>query len=168
MASLAAKTSSPKCTWAQRHGVLWVTLEIADVDPEKAEITLTADKLTFKGESNGTMYALDCEFAKPVLPDDEKTVYAVNPRNVSFHIVKAEEDEEYWPFLMKDKALSKRLTSTDWSKWKDDDEEQEEFDTSGMGGMGGGMPGMGGPGMGGVSLGWKRGRGGRGDVVPVW
>ena len=56
MASLAKKSSSPKCTWAQRHGVIWVTLVIADVDPKKAEITLTADKLTFKGESNGTMY----------------------------------------------------------------------------------------------------------------
>ena len=112
-----------------------MTLEIADVDPKKAEITLTADKLTFKGESNGTMYELECEFWKPVKPDDEKTKYAVKPRNVQFHIVKAEEDEEYWPFLMKDKALSKRLTSTDWSKWKDDDEEQEEFDTTGMGGV---------------------------------
>ena len=29
--------------------------------------------------------------------------------------------------------MNKRVCKVDWAKWKDEDEEQEEFDTSGMG-----------------------------------
>jgi prostaglandin-E synthase len=77
------------------------------------------------------------------------------------HIIKGEEDqEEFWPRLLKDKALEKNQIKIDWDRYVDEDEEEEGFDTSaleggqGMGGMppGGGMPGgMGGgmPGMGG-------------------
>jgi prostaglandin-E synthase len=98
--------------------------------------------------------------------DGKDSTYKVLPRSIQMHIIKAEEDqEEYWPRLLKDKALEKNQVKIDWDRYVDEDEEEEGFDTSaleggqgmggppgggmpGMGGMGGGMPGMGGEGGG--------------------
>merc|ERR1712087_935092 len=62
---------------------------------------------------------------------------------------KGDDDEkaEFWPRLLKDKALEKNQVKIDWDRYVDEDEEEEGFDMSNMeGGMGmgggGGMPGM--------------------------
>ena len=65
---------------------------------------------------------------------------------------KAKDDQdEFWPRLLEDKALEKNQVKIDWDRYVDEDEEEEGFDTSNLdGGMGmGGPPGMGGmpPGM---------------------
>ena len=63
------------------------------------------------------------------------------------------EEVEFWPRLLKDKALEKNQVKIDWDRYVDEDEEEEGFDTSALeGGMGmGGMEGMmGGAGMGGM------------------
>merc|ERR1712060_929439 len=71
-----------------------------------------------------------------------------------------DKEAEYWPRITKEKVKNSRIT-VDWSKWVDEDEEDEapemggDFDPSAMQGFGGGgMPGMGGdggmPGMGGA------------------
>ena len=76
------------------------------------------------------------------------------------HIHKKEKDsDEFWPRLLKDKALEKNQVKIDWDRYVDEDEEEEGFDTSNlaggmdmgsmmsqMGGMGGMPPGMGGMG----------------------
>jgi len=75
-------------------------------------------------------------------------------------VIKKKEDdqEEFWPRLLKDKAKEKNQVKIDWDRYVDEDEEEDAggFDMSaldggmGMGGMGG-MPGMGGMGdMGGM------------------
>ena len=46
-------------------------------------------------------------------------------------------------------ATKQAYVKCDWSKWVDSDDEGEDFDTAGMGGMPGGMGGMPG-GMGGM------------------
>ena len=58
-----------------------------------------------------------------------------------------EDDEAFWPRLLKDKAMEKNQVKIDWDRYVDEDEEVEGFDTSaldgGMGmGMGGGFGGM--------------------------
>jgi hypothetical protein len=40
------------------------------------------------------------------------------------------EDEEFWPRLLKDKALEKNQVKVDWDRYVDEDEEDEGFDTS--------------------------------------
>lgn len=100
---------------------------------------------------------MDIEFLKKV--DAKGSQYKVLPRSVQMHIMKDKEDqEEFWPRLLKDKALEKNQVKIDWDRYVDEDEEEEGFDTSaleggqGMGGMGG-MPGMGGMGgMGGGGM----------------
>jgi prostaglandin-E synthase len=124
------------------------------------------DKLEFTGTSEGKAYELSIEFFKKV--DSKGSTYNVLPRSVQMHVIKNEEDQdEFWPRLLKDKTLEKNQIKIDWDRYVDEDEEAEGFDTSALeGGMGmGGMPpGMGGggmpPGMGGMGGGPGGGMGG--------
>ena len=50
---------------------------------------------------------------------------------------KDKEEEQFWPQLLKDKALEKNQVQIDWDRYVDEDEENEGFDTSNLdGGMG--------------------------------
>jgi hypothetical protein len=99
--------------------------------------------LKFNGKSDSKDYQVNIEFLKAV--DAEGSTYKVLPRSVQMHILKKDkEEEEFWPRLLKDKALEKNQVKVDWDRYVDEDEEAEEggFDMSnlegGMG-MGGGM-----------------------------
>ena len=104
--------------------------------------------------------------------DPEKTKYQVRPRCIEFALEKAE-DGPYWERLLKEKTKQHWL-KVDFTKWKDEDDSDEEAGggdledmMKNMGGLGGGgMPGMGGmggmPGMGG--MGGMPGMGGMGGM----
>lgn len=126
-------------------------------DVKDESIDLSDTTLKFKGKSDSKDYELNIEFFHEV--DSEGSTYKVLPRSVQMHVMKKDKDqEEFWPRLLKDKALEKNQVKIDWDRYVDEDEEDEAggFDMSAMeGGMGmGGMPGMGGmggmPGMGGM------------------
>ena len=75
-------------------------------------------------------------------------------RNIILNIVKQDQDASYWPRLTKDKIKNAHIQA-DWSKWVDEDEEDEakplgeDWNQDNMNAFGGGgMPGM--PGMGGM------------------
>ncbi len=42
-------------------------------------------------------------------------------------------EEEHWPRLLKDKRQNKAMVKIDWSRYVDEDEEKEGFDTGAMG-----------------------------------
>ena len=65
----------------------------------------------------------------------QESKYAVKPRNVDFHLMKKDKDDEYWPRLLKDKVKEKAHVRIDWNRYVDEDEENEGFDTSNMDGM---------------------------------
>jgi len=156
--------------WAQRSDSLYLTIDLRDVKDET--INLSDTELQFKGKSQDKDYQVSIEFFKAV--DSEGSKYNVLPRSVQMHIMKkddgTDEEETFWPRLLKDKALEKNQVKIDWNRYVDEDEEDEAggFDMSAMeGGMGmGGMPGMGGmggmPGMGG--MGGMPGMGGMGGM----
>ncbi|KAJ3195495.1 hypothetical protein HK101_011931 [Irineochytrium annulatum] len=139
---------TPECVWAQRTDELYVTINVSDV--ENPEISLTAESLTFSGLSHGKRYKVELSFYKEV--DAEASKQLITARNLTFVIAKKEQGEEYWPRLLK-QAGKNNFLKTDFSKWKDEDEEEEappgmdmsQFDAM-NGGMGGGMGGMGGMG----------------------
>lgn len=69
-------------------------------------IDLADETLKFKGTSEGKSYEVDIAFLKPV--DAEGSSYKVLPRSVQMHVMKKDKDEdEFWPRLLKDKALEK-------------------------------------------------------------
>lgn len=173
-----SKVNTAPIKWAQRSDSLYVTIALADV--KEASVDLADETLKFKGKSENKEYEVDIAFFKPV--DSKGSTYKVLPRSVQMHVMKKDkEEEEFWPRLLKDKALEKNQVKIDWDRYVDEDEEEEGFDTSaldggmdmgsmmggggmpggmdmasmmgGMGGMGG-MPGMGGAGggMGGMDM----------------
>jgi cytosolic prostaglandin-E synthase len=91
------------------------------------------------GLSNGKKYEVQLEFFKEVDVEDAQSVWAKADRNVHFHIVKKNKEEEFWPRLLQDKVLEKTNVQTDWSKYVDEDEEEEQggFDLSALNGAGG-------------------------------
>lgn len=147
----------------------WFLFNGEDVKGES--IDLVDESLKFKGISENKEYEVDIVFLKPV--DAEGSTYKVLPRSVQMHVMKKEKDEEeFWPRLLKDKALEKNQVKVDWDRYVDEDEEEEGFDTSALDG-GQGMGGMGGmdmasmmAGMGGGGMGDMPGMGGMNDGLP--
>ncbi|KAL7480859.1 hypothetical protein ACHAW6_006526 [Cyclotella cf. meneghiniana] len=158
--SLRALSSSLTCQIIS----LSVFSRTNESDVKDESINLQNTTLKFKGNSEGRDYEVDIEFFKPV--DAQGSTYKVLPRSVQMHVMKKKadegEDDEFWPRLLKDKALEKNQVKIDWDRYVDEDEEDGGFDTSaleggmGMGGMGdmmGGMGGLGGMGgMGGMDM----------------
>jgi prostaglandin-E synthase len=142
MAALAANNTAP-IKWAQRSDNLYLTIAVPDVKDET--ITLTDNKLIFKGKSGEKVYEVDIEFYKPCV--GEESTYKVMPRSIQMLIMKkkaeGEEEEDFWPRLLKDKSKEKNQVNVDWDRYVDQDEEDEagDFDASGLEGgqnMGGG------------------------------
>lgn len=90
---------------------------------------------TFSGVSHGTSYGFTMEFFAGVVKADCQ--FNSKGRNPIFTLAKTEIGEEYWPRLTKEKVKNSRIT-VDWSKWVDEDEEDDapapggDFDPSGM------------------------------------
>jgi len=92
-------------------------------------VDLADETLKFKGKSESKEYEVDIAFFKPV--DSEGSTYNVLPRSVVMHVMKKDkEEDEFWPRLLKDKALEKNQVKIDWDRYVDEDEEEEGFDTS--------------------------------------
>ncbi|GMF40956.1 unnamed protein product [Phytophthora fragariaefolia] len=123
--------------WAQRKEALYVTVDLPDVKDEK--VSLDSKSLTFRGTSNGQLYEVKLELFKEVDVEHKDSIWAKTDRNLHFHIVKKNQDDEFWPRLLADKLLEKTNVKVDWSKFvdEDEDEEQEGFDMSALSGGGG-------------------------------
>ena len=92
------------------------------------------------------MYAFDIVLFDEV--DVEQSKWNTKGRNIILNIVKKNTEAEHWPRLTKDKIKNQHI-QIDWSKWVDEDEEDEakpmgnEWDEGNMnnfnmGGYGGG------------------------------
>ena len=68
--------------------------------------------------AGGKEYELAITFFKPVDAEDKGSTYKVLPRSIQMHVMKKEKDEsEFWPRLLKDKALEKNQVSTVLKVW---------------------------------------------------
>ncbi len=75
-----------------------------------------------------------CSLFRIVCSTWQATKYSVRPRDVHFHIMKKDRDAEFWPRLLKDKALEKTNVKLDWDRYVDEDgEDAAGFDTDAMG-----------------------------------
>jgi prostaglandin-E synthase len=92
-------------------------------------VDLADETLKFRGKSESKEYEVDIAFFKPV--DAKGSTYKVLPRSVIMHVMKKDkEEDEFWPRLLKDKALEKNQVKIDWDRYVDEDEEDGGFDTS--------------------------------------
>ena len=92
-----------------------------------------------RGTSNGHLYQVSLDFYKEVEVDAKDSRWAKTDRNVHFYIVKKDQNEAFWPRLLMDKHLEKTNVKVDWSKFVDEEEEDEPsgFDMSALNGGGG-------------------------------
>ena len=105
----------PNC---QRTDSLYVTISLSEVKNEKVD--LTATQLTFKGESQGKEYNVVLEFFGEV--ETEGSIVKVLGPSVQLLLSKKVKGEEFWPRLLKDKALEKNGVTLDWDRcvWRRD------------------------------------------------
>ncbi|KAJ3410588.1 hypothetical protein HDV05_003625 [Chytridiales sp. JEL 0842] len=158
MMAATTGTIAPEILWAQRPNEIYLTINVSDV--ENPKVKLEANTFTFTGVSHGKTYEAKLELLKEIDPEESKQ--NISARSLYFVLAKKEKDQPYWPRLLKASGKPHFL-KTDFSRWKDEDESDDEgagkdFDMSNFGGMGGmdmasmmgGMGGMGGlGGMGG-------------------
>merc|ERR1711957_883916 len=144
------------------------TIKQVDLKDEKVDIDFEAGKIVFRagaGSWSGLqedleVYALDLELFDALSTEGSK--WNNTGREVQFLLMKKE--AKWWDRLTKAPSKNFRNIKTDFDKWKDEDEQEEDtqgpgnfgaggMDFGGMGG-GGGMPGgMGGmPGMEGMDM----------------
>merc|ERR1711935_74388 len=168
---MAAAPVKPQVLWAQRPKIVFLTVNVADLkDPE---IKVEKDSLYLKGvaAADKLTYEVTLKFLKEI--DPETTKYQVRPRCIEFALEKKEEGP-YWERLLADKTKQHWLR-VDFSKWKEEDDSDNEG-AGGAGGEGGGdleemmknMGGLGGGGMGGMpgmgGMGGMPGMGGMGGM----
>lgn len=133
MLLFTSETLIPRVLWAQRSDCLFVTFEVFEVKEERVECT--AEKISFEGirSGDGAKFAVELELYANVDASSVKTV--VGHREVSLTVKKAESGP-YWPRLLKS-SQKMHYIHTDFGKWKDEDEEDEEegYADQGFGGF---------------------------------
>ena len=85
------------------------------------------------GKSEEHEYAVSLKFYKEVDNEADESKYVVHKRNIQFHIMKKEKENEFWPRLLEDKAKKTNI-KIDWDKYVDEDEEDGGFDMSALSG----------------------------------
>lgn len=150
---------TPKVLWAQRKDVVYVTVEIVEAADER--VTIGELTLSLSARSGTAHYALDVELFAAV--DAAASTQTKTARHLFFTLKKADADAPYWPRLLK--TGKPAYVSTDFNRWRDEDDVSEPEAMGGFGGMGdmGGMGGFGG--MGGMGgFGGMGGMGGLGGM----
>lgn len=134
----------PPLAFAQRKDSVYLTINVPDLSNEKVDVT--SSTLTFSGESGEKKYEFSFDFFAKVVPEESK--WKNHGRNVQMHLVKEDKEADYWPRLFSEKIIDKQYVTTDWSRYVDEDEEDDDegFDMSALDGaanFGGGAGMMG-------------------------
>ncbi|GAA5867244.1 hypothetical protein JCM1840_004996 [Sporobolomyces johnsonii] len=154
---------APEVLWAQRssaedpsRNLIMLTINAPELDPDYT-LSIDGNKLSFSGKthqlaSQGTAAQLEAKtyaFELELFDEVEEVRRALSGKSLYVVLRKKTAKDEYWPRLTKDKVRLNWL-KTDFSKWKDEDEQEDEEPEADDGGMGGmppmGMGGAGGPG----------------------
>lgn len=122
---------------------------VQDIKNPKIDLTSTAFKFESGSDDDDRQYAVTINFFDEI--DVENSHHTTTGRGLFYVLRKKEAKQEYWPRLTKEKKLP--YIKTDFDKWVDEDEQQDEeasenpaanfgdgFDLSQLTGGAGGMP----------------------------
>jgi len=152
---MSESTIHPEVLWAQRSSdsdaaknYIYLTITAPDVADKDLKLDLQPTKLTLTGKSHTkkATYHVELEFYAEIDPAESKTSHS--DRDIEFVLRKKELTKDFWPRLLKEKGKVHFLR-TDFDKWVDEDEQEENPDDEDFMGKMGGMGGMGGAGGGG-------------------
>ncbi|XP_045472809.1 uncharacterized protein CG16817 [Harmonia axyridis] len=121
----------PPVMWAQRTAVVFLTVNLEDV--KEPDIKFEKDSVYFKGTGGleGKTYEVTISLYKEIDPEKSKSFQ--RGRCIEMLLVKANQEEPYWPSLTKD-STKKHWLKCDFNKWHDEDDSDDEG--LGMGGEG--------------------------------
>ncbi|KPI87649.1 hypothetical protein ABL78_3247 [Leptomonas seymouri] len=134
----------PPISWAQRSEYVLLTIALQDTTNVKLDIKEEGKVLYFSCTAPGDKhYEYTIHFYAPISPEESQHV--VRPRQIELKLKKkfcksleeAGEDELIWPRLTEEKTKHQNIT-IDWSKWKDEDEDDASPDDLGDFGLGDG------------------------------
>lgn len=121
----------PDFLWAQNKENIFLTIQQSNC--YDVNIDITENKIDISFKSNNNEYS--CLLELFGLINVNSSTWE-NNRNINFNLKRVE--KEYWTSLLKNKNYKNKI-KTDWSRWVDEDESDD--DNLGMPGMPG-MPGM--------------------------
>ena len=162
--TIMSGSSVPEILWAQRSSasepeknVIMLTINAPNLTQEATKCELTANSLDFEAEVKadaskgveGKHYVFHLDFFEEINVSESKQ--HLNSKCLFLLLRKQTAKEEYWPRLTKEKVRLHNV-KTDFDKWVDEDEQEEQPEDMGMGGfdpsmlsaMGGGAGGAGG------------------------
>jgi len=126
----------PVVLWAQRKDRVFVSIQVDDI--KKEEIIFDKEKLTFSCKCGEKTYKAELAFFEEVVPEESKQ--RKGGREFFFDLKKKDTDADWWPRLLKEKTKN-QFIKIDFSRWKDEDEVDEEA-PGGDPMMGGGNQGL--------------------------
>ena len=115
------KTQFPITKQAQRKDYLLVTINVVPVKPPTVDI-IDGKKLKYAGSDGTTNFAFEIELFDEVVKEESK--YTLDSRN-AFLKIKKKTAGPYWDRLTKDNVKYQWI-QVDWSRYVDEDEENEE------------------------------------------
>jgi len=118
---MSQTTHVPHCLWSPRSDRIYLSVEIPDATDVK--VALHDDgKILVSANSEGNHYELNLELFGEIIT--EKSKWKVTGRMIELNIERKEQGE-FWPRLTKSKEKNSNI-SVDWSRWVDEDEEEED------------------------------------------
>ena len=121
----------PRVLWAQRKDIVYLTIEVFEVKEEKIEINENIVNFSGVRGTDGAKFAVKLELFGSL--DAEKSKISVGHREIALVLAKSEAGP-FWPRLLKSNQKM-HFIHTDFSKWIDEDEEDDMAEQE--------MPGMG-------------------------
>lgn len=116
---------TPRVYWAEDKENVWLTIEVSDVKNET--VLFQEDKVVFNGTRGVDNVKCKLELVLYSKIDSELSTKKITPRNI-FLVLKKKESS-FWNRLLKTKEKNNFLF-VDFSRWKDEDEDEEQFDYS--------------------------------------
>ncbi|KAJ3323168.1 hypothetical protein HDV06_002180 [Boothiomyces sp. JEL0866] len=117
----ATPVRAPQVLYAQDKKNIFLTINLQDV--ETPDVKLTENNVSFTGSSNGSPYAFNIELFDAVKPE---TLHKVETsRHIELTFEKANKDAKFWSRLHKGSGKL-AFVKTDFSRYQDEDEDEEE------------------------------------------
>ncbi|CAB3361689.1 Hypothetical predicted protein [Cloeon dipterum] len=120
--SNSQQITPPMVTWAQRQGVVFLTICLEDC--KEPEVKIEPNSVFFKGVggTENKPHEVTINLFKEV--DSEKSAFFPRDRNIEL-VLKKKDDGPYWPQLTKEKQKFHWL-KVDFNKWRDEDDSDDE------------------------------------------
>lgn len=113
-------TFNPQVLWSQRQDTVTLVINLQDVQDPK--IDLTPKTLDFEATAADKLYQFHFDFLKEINVEESKK--SITPRSIVVVLSKQEKGASYWPSLLS--TAKPHFLKTDFSRWKDEDEEEDE------------------------------------------